>query len=576
MVFTEKELLDYACMRFQEEMYDEALEAFILAYSKGYEQKWVIENIYSCYMAGNEEEFRRTYKRQEQGQGIAYEDCTLDFIPYRDGEYYIFDKEIGIFLGVFSVHELQETKPDLYFENAEFSAVVLEMGWNWNEEKEVLSEAKRRKVYVVSHDLKRCISFYKLPELEEYVKNIKIFENHQQFQDYFHKNTSVYLPKIVCGREEHKKKLYKIIEEEHQHRLTPEGRNTENVLLTIGIPTHDRGNLLRKRIENLIRCPYDAEIEFAISKNGTHYYQEEYKSVEKIPDARINYVGYDYELTMSKNWQNVVKIAHGKFVMMVSDEDDVILDALEHYLNLLNAHEALGMVRTKTELQYNFINEDKYCKKGKDAFYAGFLGQNYLSGAIYNRKLFLESNIESWNQKYEYNEFYRQYPHMWWQVILAFKGDYAVDKVCMIREGDSVLLEETLKYREDGVEEGGLAAGGTDPECPDITTVSTYSARLEQFRGGILLIRDFEELDGELKINALLTLVNKTLFLMDLVRDEYHYKEAEFPLWVDKLIGEVINAMKELDINSEDQKQALSQILGYIKDLDKDLEKISC
>ena len=34
-----KQLVEYACLRFEEEKYDEALEAFVLAYSKGYERE---------------------------------------------------------------------------------------------------------------------------------------------------------------------------------------------------------------------------------------------------------------------------------------------------------------------------------------------------------------------------------------------------------------------------------------------------------------------------------------------------------------------------------------------------------
>lgn len=38
---------------------------------------------------------------------------------------------------------------------------------------------------------------------------------------------------------------------------------------------------------------------------------------------------------MSENWENVIYLSHGKYVLMVSDEDDVILSALEHYLKIL-------------------------------------------------------------------------------------------------------------------------------------------------------------------------------------------------------------------------------------------------
>lgn len=81
--------------------------------------------------------------------------------------------------------------------------------------------------------------------------------------------------------------------------------------MTIGIPTHDRGNQLLQRLGNLRKLFLDAEIEIAISKNGSHYYQEEYKNAEKMQreDARINYVGCNEELVVSENWRRVIEIA---------------------------------------------------------------------------------------------------------------------------------------------------------------------------------------------------------------------------------------------------------------------------
>lgn len=563
MTMEKTELLEYACQKFQDKKYDEALEVFVLAYNKGYEQEWVIENIYSCYMTCNEEEFRKSYERQIRNIDVSYDECILDFIPYREGEYYIFDKEEERFRGVFSIYELQDAEPYENLKKMEFSAVALEIEWNWNEVKSILTEARNRKIYAVCDDIKRSVSFLKIPELAEYMENVVIFLNRQEFQNYFHQHTSVYLPMVFYGEEEEKKEFIKIRNQEHQFRISPEGRNTDNVLLTIGIPTHNRGNLLLKRLENLQAMLYDAEIEIAISKNGVHYYQEEYKSVETIQDARINYVGYDKEITMSENWQNVIKIAHGKFVLLVSDEDDVIISALEHYLRLLSSHKNLGMVRSKTVFQYSLIDRSQFFLKGKDAFLGGFLLQNYLSGAIYDRKLFLGADIQYWNKKYENNEFYRLYPHMWWQVLLAFQGDYAVDDTCLIQEGECVLFDEIEKYRADQVEDKELIDEGMDEET-GLAFLSTYEGRMIQFEGAVELIKDFQVLDEELKTNALIRLINKTLYLMGMVRDGYHYKVEEFPEWVERLVDTTICVIDELSISALHKKAILEATLNSI------------
>lgn len=567
MTRSEEELLTYACDRFEEGNYGEALEAFVLAYTKGIEQEEILKNIYLCYMDGNDREFRETYEKNMLRMGCSYEECVLDFIPCQKGEYFVFDKEKKIFSGKFSVQELQVAEADEYFQKIEFSAVALVLNWDWREYRHIFTEAKNRKLYGICHDAKRAASFAKIPELTEYMENIRIFATLKECREYFHRNTSVYLPLTMFGSEDEREALGQIFEEEHKYRLTPEGRNTGNVLLTIGIPTHDRGHLLLKRLENLRKLPYDAEIEFAISKNGTHYYQEEYKSVKNIRDARINYVGYNKELGMSKNWQNVIKISHGRFVMLLSDEDDVLLDALEHYLRFLSEHKECGIISPRTVNQRANIKADLYYKKGYEAFSKCFLWDNYISGMIYNRQLFVETDIAYWDENYPENGFYKPYPHLWWQALMSFKGDYARNSRTLVLEGESVSSEETKKYRDDNANEAGLADGGMDWEYPELPIPSTYQSRLEQFQGGIDLIKDYFEGNDELKLEAWRALLNKTLYLMDMVYKFFGYKADEYPDWIERTLSEALVALDKLGIDKKVQKNLTESMLGYVNNI---------
>lgn len=58
----EDELLEYGIQQFEKEIYEEALEAFVLLHMRGYNQEEILKNIYSCYMEGNEGQFRDTSK----------------------------------------------------------------------------------------------------------------------------------------------------------------------------------------------------------------------------------------------------------------------------------------------------------------------------------------------------------------------------------------------------------------------------------------------------------------------------------------------------------------------------------
>ena len=109
MEFKEQDLLAYACDKFEQNKYDEALETFVLLYTRGYEKEWIRQNIYQCYVNCNDEEFRQTFESNINGTKIKYEDCSLDFVPYQEGKYYIFDKKEEQFVGVFSTERKCET-----------------------------------------------------------------------------------------------------------------------------------------------------------------------------------------------------------------------------------------------------------------------------------------------------------------------------------------------------------------------------------------------------------------------------------------------------------------------------------
>ena len=58
----EELLYTYACEKFEQQKYDEALEAFILLYGKGYERDWIKNSIYQCYVDGNESQFKSVFE----------------------------------------------------------------------------------------------------------------------------------------------------------------------------------------------------------------------------------------------------------------------------------------------------------------------------------------------------------------------------------------------------------------------------------------------------------------------------------------------------------------------------------
>lgn len=553
MELTGQELLDYACGQFENGVYDVALGAFVLAYAKGYEKEWVLENIYNCYMAGNEEIFRAAYGQRRTGLDVSYDECTLDFIPCRDGEYYVFDKEKREFCGTVSVEELLNAETDSFLGKIEFSAVAAVVDGDFREIKGILSVAQERKVYIVCHDRKRCLSFWKIPELGGCLKNIMLFSGYEEFQEYFHKNTSVYLPRVYYGNEEEQNRLAQIREEEHQYRLTPEGRNVSNVLLTIAIPTAHRGNLLLKRLENLLSVPYDAEIEIAVSKNGSDIYEEEYEQVSKIEDARLHYHDRGELLEHAYyNWNYVVEMSCGKYVMITSDEDEVFTGALEHYLQLLSSHPDLCLVRPKSTELYRHITERQYGKKGWEAFDVVFLTQYHFPGMIVRRKDFLEADLLSL-EKYSDNIYYKYYPHEWWWVTLSQYGDCMQEPVLL--NDDSHPVDRQKEWQACGEKE--KFAPGWKP----------YQSRIEQFKGQVELLRSVMKIEDKEKLERYLNrAIGKVTLLFEINRKTDDNPD-EFELMLNKLASVCIQEIEDAPLELIQKERLLCDLGNWVIDL---------
>lgn len=521
------QLLRYACEKFEEEKYEEALEAFVLAYGKGCEPEWVLDNIYQCYMAGNEAAFREAYGGEKRG--IAYENCLLDFIPYREGEYFIFDKEPGVFRGTISADTLCREEPDASFKDMEFSGAALTLDWDLREWGSFLAMAGERDTYLVCRDVRRCLSFWKIPELHAILGEIMVFCGYGEFQTFFHEHTSVYLPRIFMGDE--RGNLAGIWAEEHTYRMTPAGRNADNILLSIAIPTHHRGNLLLKRLEHLLALPYDAEIEITVSKNGSGVYEEEYTLAGRIEDARLFYHDQGRELKAYENFQSVVEMSKGIYAMLLSDEDDVVPEALEHYLKFLKDYPKLSIVRAKSKEYYSFIKKREYGTKGIGAFETIFLKQNYISGLIMRRKDFVEEDFSRKLERFSGNPFYTYYTHEWWCAFLCRRGDAVMEPVVLIIEGESAEQENFPAH-------------------------STYEARLEQFQGMIEFLHFMAGTDKKFIRTGLMCAIQKVTWLLEIAR-QLNYDPDHYAAALDRMVSIGIHAVEEFSLDSEQKLEIL-------------------
>lgn len=548
-----QELLDYACMRFENGEYDAALEAFILSYTNNYEQECVLENIYNCYMKGNDAEFRKNYDRWNTGGEISYEECTLDFIPYREGEYYIFDKEIQKFRGIFSMDRVINIVRHENFRQMEFGALAAVIDWDFSRLPEILAEAGYRKVYVVCRDKNRCVSFFKIPELAEYAENIMIFFGGEEFQQYFHENMAEYLPKQCAGAGDETQNLLAVINQEHEYRLTAEGRNTDRVMLTIGIPSYNRGHRALKNICNLQKLPYDSEIEFLVVDNCSTENTDGYDEIKKMQagDSRISYYRFPDNPGGNSSGFEVLERAKGKFCCLLSDEDRIVLENVESYLQIIQMYgDTVGFIRSAGGQYYVEGNKFEKVPRGDAAFGELFWGLNYISGLIFNTRMWHGKNMcAKLKQQGKENLFVAAYAYNAAALYICLDKDVYISRVQLFEEGEA---EE--RSAGDVITDGKQTLGYASPD-----------QRIAQMEGLLQILNECaDSLSVETVKQMYADCCGKVFFLLDLYRKIYGDTVCDFQKAYKQVLEASIADMDKLAV--ELTKEEYEGMVGYFSD----------
>lgn len=186
------------------------------------------------------------------------------------------------------------------------------------------------------------------------------------------------------------------------------------MLFSICIPSYNRGHRAAQLVKKFLALPYSEDrIEIIFSNNGSDKYKKEYQEIKKIKDKRFRYHEFESNQGFARNINQVIKMSHGEFCMLLSDEDEILMENLDNYMNFLDMHPELGLVKSCTSLAYSDLQTQYVSNRGEavDHFY---LMGNYISGTIYNRNIISDVLIEDYEKKYQKNEAYIYYVHLFW------------------------------------------------------------------------------------------------------------------------------------------------------------------
>ncbi len=391
---------------FEKQQYEEAVENFIKAYECGVQKDEILENLYACFVVPNEAEFRKNYEENSKGNlDVPYEELEIDFIPVSDSKFYLFHRISKVFLGSFQLDE-----EPIMTDDVEFESILVADCWDFRKMLPTMKEKTWSIVYILLNEQEaRFASFLKLPRFRElYMKNVIVFENTDIMKDVFEQYPDFYLPKHILSVESDYDAIFAEI---HKKRIEDLSQERKNVFLSILIPSYNRGHRALSAVKEICRSTYDSEIEIVVSDNGSTSYVEEYQAIRDMKDARVRYHQYEKNMGLLENVVKVLELAQGKYAVLSSDEDMMLIDNLPHYMNVFQKNKDCGVFHTSGMYgNFGLIKEETVKSFGVMALKMGING-NYITGIGYNMQLARQLKLTEFIRKHMDNIMVEFYPH---------------------------------------------------------------------------------------------------------------------------------------------------------------------
>lgn len=445
--------IELALMAFEKNNYELCVQCLATAYtqSKEEEQEEILDFLYQNFILPNENEFRVEYEKYAHDFfQIEYEKLFLDFIPVAENRFVIFDKEQKKFEGILDCREGQvqlcKNKKD------RFNAYVFADLWDIRLLLPYSQENKEQVCYLITNNMRKSAAFAKVPGFKEnFMKNIFMLPDLESFMMLFEQNQDIYIPKQLMASES-MEKIEDAIRKLHRSRVEETSCERNNILLSICIPSYNRGNRALKIVENILSSNYDSEIEVIVSNNGSVKQKEGYEAIKQKKDSRVRYFEFDENQMFIGNVEQVLSMARGKFFTLCSDEDTLVFDDFPFYMEFLRTHPEIGILFSGREKNGKMIGDDvSQPRKFLTRYNAGMFAatQTYITGAIYNKELFCGQDCLKKIKNYQELSLVKIYPHLFVNMLLSYNYDiYACSRVLWyegeVEDLPFVLLDEIL------------------------------------------------------------------------------------------------------------------------------------
>lgn len=376
-----------------------------------------------AFKGKNEAEFRQNYSENTRGwNAVRYEDCALDFVPVTEREYLVVDRSEDRLCGTYTVSPYAEDERT----EKTITSLLIADEWDVRKALPVILEKRWTNVYFLLNEAApKFASFFKLKGfLASLPPNVKFFATTEEMRRYFLETPGAYLPRKIVAPEAGK--YEGLIEELHEARIRS-GVRSDHVLLSVCVPSLNRGGRALEAVRAALNNRYDAEIEVILVNSGSTIGTEEYQEIGCIVDSRLRYYEYAVNSGFDINFCNTLKKASGHFALILSDEDPLISENLDQVFRYLMNHYDLGINKFYTHKNQPSKLDTGIIPKGLEGLKWTHVYTMHLSGICYNMDIIKEQGI--FEQMEKYKEEYPLFAQVLISALIAAKHDVSLNEI---------------------------------------------------------------------------------------------------------------------------------------------------
>lgn len=340
-----------------------------------------------------------------EASGKTVKKKAFEYIAMGDGRFFVKNPKTGLVETGVDVKELVG-----YSTPYSIFTGVIDGIYNPADALKAFGRSGLYKIYMVSSDYDKTMKMVEEFGISDIVKKrLVIFRTKEDLKAYLTLHDEEFLPRVYGSNKAYYKRM---TDEIHKKRISKPRSSKVKPILSIGMPTYNRGEFAIKGAYNLLKTEFDSEVEIMISNNASTNNTEGYEEISKIKDSRLRYWKNPENLGYMGNIFILAKKARGNYICYQSDEDYLYTENFAYYMGKCIADPDIDFIQGNSDGEDNaiFVSGERIYDD-KAANIIGALNSNYVTGVFINVKHLRKNHFEEVIERNKDNKYVYYYTH---------------------------------------------------------------------------------------------------------------------------------------------------------------------